>query len=585
MAPYTTVKKVTVTAKNAATHKIWPVLEDFIRVADAANIPVCGGAFGVLTYLIDSFNEVKDNKDAYARLRVALGSSVKDLSDFVSVLPTAYLSCSNERHAIIARDAIKTFDNDLQHIHSLLQEQEKQNKRNRLSQMAYRAKIKGDIESCTARLQQSHQAFRVVTGSVVRTSPGETPYDEWQITGAKPLPSHAVGPMKPAVGILKNWWGNDNEEFVQARVDGEDRVVKLFRGERREKAFLDSLKFLQEHSLLDISDKHTYYAHTIKIWKCAVEMKEAVEFIIAQNRNVLANAPYDWASDYVQEIFKGAMVDGSGSITLDVPNTTAIQRYNTDRCEAYPMLNALHILKSYLSFSLMNVPTCRQLSQVLSKNPESVLSRNALEGAQLDSYQAIRSLRGSQLEPHFRWSLAETDALRHRPQPGDIGLIDLKRAAVMKKTEFRKICVMNEVKIFWEVDPPVNEAFEMTQISDGIYREMSLEDMEITFTGTLARTEGDTRLFVRKAKRLADENGAIIEDLVFVNETYGGVCFDDISPSFISQLPHPLSFYLHLDEDSVRYYWTFSSTPLSSEEMMAEKPMLDAMGIPRTHLM
>ncbi|KAG8904168.1 hypothetical protein FRB99_002149 [Tulasnella sp. 403] len=274
MAP-TTVKEITATMKNAATNKVWPVLEDLIRIADAADIPVCGGVFGALTFLIDSFDEVKDNKAAYGQLETTLARSVKDLKDFVSVLPATYLSDSSERHAVIARDAIKTFDrrvslvallycypiltllalcttfkSDLECLRNLLKEQAKQNKRNRLSRLTYRTKIKGDIDACMAQLERSHQAFRdavskVVAGSVTRVLSGGEPYDEWKITGAKCLPPHAIGQMKPAPSIPNR--GRSDVEFVQAEVDGVVRVVKLFRGRAREKVFLDALRFFQEH--------------------------------------------------------------------------------------------------------------------------------------------------------------------------------------------------------------------------------------------------------------------------------------------------------------------------------------------------
>ncbi|KAG8898108.1 hypothetical protein FRB99_007667, partial [Tulasnella sp. 403] len=88
----------------------WPVLEELIRIAEAADIPLCGGSFGVVTYLIDTFNAVQDNKETYAELQQSLENYTKTLKDFVSVLPATYLSRSSERHAVIARDAIKTFD-------------------------------------------------------------------------------------------------------------------------------------------------------------------------------------------------------------------------------------------------------------------------------------------------------------------------------------------------------------------------------------------------------------------------------------------------------------------------------------------
>ncbi|KAG8892671.1 hypothetical protein FRB99_002545, partial [Tulasnella sp. 403] len=159
MAP-TTVRHIATTVKDTATQKVWPILEDLVRVADAANLPVCGGVFAALTYLIDSFDEVQDNKDAYTQLNTTLESYTKTLNDFVSVLPVADLLHSNKRDAVIAREAIKTFDGDLQCVLALAQLQKTYNKRGPLLRCVYRKKIKGDIEACARQLEQSHRSFR-----------------------------------------------------------------------------------------------------------------------------------------------------------------------------------------------------------------------------------------------------------------------------------------------------------------------------------------------------------------------------------------------------------------------------------------
>ncbi|KAG8900778.1 hypothetical protein FRB99_005768 [Tulasnella sp. 403] len=106
----TSAGNVAATMKHVATLRVWPILEDLIRIADAADIPICGGVLGVMTYLIDLFNEAQDNKDAHAQLKSTLESYMKTLNDFVSVFPPAYLSHSKAQDATLARDAIRAFD-------------------------------------------------------------------------------------------------------------------------------------------------------------------------------------------------------------------------------------------------------------------------------------------------------------------------------------------------------------------------------------------------------------------------------------------------------------------------------------------
>ncbi|KAG8896004.1 hypothetical protein FRB99_000223, partial [Tulasnella sp. 403] len=259
--PPVAMKSATATMKNTATQKVWPVLEDLIRITGAAGIPMCSAAFRVLSYLIDAFDEVQDNKDTYAQLQTSLGSYTKTLNDFVSVLPTAYLSRSNKRDAVIARDAIKAFDSDLKLVFGLARQQEMYNKRSALLRCAYRKKIKSDIEACMRQLDRSHQAFR------------------------KPLPPHVIGRMKPHAGT---WYWGGFQDFVEAEVDGKDRVVKLFRGEKGEQAFLDAMRFLQKTSMIHMQTYHEYM--------------EGAEFVVTSNRDLLDNLPRYEVNQYVERV-------------------------------------------------------------------------------------------------------------------------------------------------------------------------------------------------------------------------------------------------------------------------------------------
>ncbi|KAG8893428.1 hypothetical protein FRB99_001946 [Tulasnella sp. 403] len=582
----TTVENVARTVKVTAARKVWPILEDLIRVADAANIPVCGGAFGVLTYLIDAFNEVEDNKDAYAQLEVILESYTKTLNDFVSVLPTSYLSSSTKRDAVIARHAIKAFDGDLQRVLALAKQQEIHNKRSHLLRCAYRKRIRDDIEECMRQLEQSHRSFHdaasnVLLAKVSYISSRTDHCDEWGITGTKSLPPHAIGRMKPYHGI-RAWCGRG--EFVEADVDGTDRVVKLFRGEKGERAFLNALAFLQKNSgpYLQIygysagasipfivfhsgalvsfrdfiwhsmGDSRTPDEHIMRVWKCAVEMKEAVEFIATSTKDDTRNLPPG-----------GAMVDASGSMIMDVSATHTIQCYATRCAGAIPIFSLKQALLLYFGASLAFIPTCQRLTQALETEGERTITRKTFEDPQFDPHQMVRSI-----PPGF-CMMGRDNRVTHLDMAhlGDIYLFDRKRAAVTRQVKFSKIGVVDKVKVGWTVHPYPPQMWEASQVSDGIYR-----------------TGGNTRLFAKKAKKLADELGALIEDIYYPIEIAGSVSFNEPLSSLTSQSSRPISLFLHLDEHPIRSYWSFSNLPLTSEEMMAEKHSVDAVGVPRLHI-
>ncbi|KAG8890168.1 hypothetical protein FRB99_003909, partial [Tulasnella sp. 403] len=416
----------------------------------------------------------------------------------------------------------------------------------------------------------------VIAGKVSRTVDGGAPYDEWGIVGAKALSPDAIGRMESFPGFRNKYWLYDYEEFVKAEVDGADRVVKLFRGAKGEKAFLKVLKFLQKHrevgpqfqiyghsagastpfivfhsgalfSFTDfiwysMSDLHTHHEHMIRVWKSLVEVTEAVEFVAKCSRvDLFTNVPEWPVGRYFRE---GAMVDKSGSITIDVLDTTTTQAYGGEWPEARsPTSDMVPELAGHLASRLIRVPTCQRLYRALIRTPYTVLSRTAFDVARLNPYEAIRSLPRSRFDPQSDWLLRKE--VWHAGQLCDIGVVDHKRTAIAKRPEFRKIGVIDELQVSWQIRLWSTEIFEMTEISDGVYRfvellllrvldhlfidktsltrfaltlgdgELPLRDVEIWFNGSIIRTEGDTHLFTRKAKKLAGEHNVAVEGIYF----------------------------------------------------------------------
>ncbi|KAG8901522.1 DEAH-box ATP-dependent RNA helicase prp43, partial [Tulasnella sp. 403] len=210
-----------------------------VDLAAAANIPVCGGAFGVASHVIGMINSVRDSKLQCYELLATLDESCAMIDRFTRAMDPKYIECSNDPTAEIARQAIERLQDDLKEVLLIVEEELDQQLWRRLLRSSY---ITEEIARCKERLERSDTRFRtdisfVTAGNVRRLGYG-VPYDEFRIMGAKALRHDAVGEMEP-IPLL------EGEGFMHTEVDGKRRVVRQF---HREEDFLWELKFLQRHA-------------------------------------------------------------------------------------------------------------------------------------------------------------------------------------------------------------------------------------------------------------------------------------------------------------------------------------------------
>ncbi|KAG8893267.1 hypothetical protein FRB99_002094 [Tulasnella sp. 403] len=273
---------------KAQVAKRWPALEKLIRLADAANIPICGGVFGVATQVIDIINvserrlsaghalilgqkSVGDSKSACHDLLITLERYSELLDNFTKVMDTSYIRTSNEPPAEIARSSMVRLQGDLAEVLTIVQ---KQSSHSTFRRFVSSEEIAGEVVRCKERLAASYNMFMVrglicmsnpvlnvlqanvalvTAGTVQRVHSGGS-YDAFKILGAKQLSSDAVAEMEPLeepsyeihsgnltpVPLIKK----EKMELVTAEVDGKKRVVRLYRGD--EDAFLRHLRWLQQ---------------------------------------------------------------------------------------------------------------------------------------------------------------------------------------------------------------------------------------------------------------------------------------------------------------------------------------------------
>lgn len=110
--------------------KAWIGLESLIRLADAADIPFCGGAFSIAAEVIGAFNvsispyhicgrlplakhigpqAINEVRPGYTRLVEAVSAHSDTLWEFVESMSPEYLKNSEETPAVLGRKAIEDF--------------------------------------------------------------------------------------------------------------------------------------------------------------------------------------------------------------------------------------------------------------------------------------------------------------------------------------------------------------------------------------------------------------------------------------------------------------------------------------------
>ncbi|KAG8896538.1 hypothetical protein FRB99_008851 [Tulasnella sp. 403] len=242
-----------------AAKLVWTSLEELIKLAHAAQIPVCGGAIGVARELIDIFNAVGDNQKACMDLLKATaqhGEMVWQLTG----------STSGNRS-----ECLRGFGSELDNVKRLVQMQVL---RGRVARFILRKELSGEIRDCKERLVVAHQAFKDAISNIVVANTHETnlallrnqaaivPQDPFRIMGARALNCYdveIVGNMEDSRIPGSFWTG-----MVTVKIDEAMFVAKVYRD--TEAQFLrDIVRLAKLHYvrlLAIVIDDSTYHAST-----------------------------------------------------------------------------------------------------------------------------------------------------------------------------------------------------------------------------------------------------------------------------------------------------------------------------------
>ncbi|KAG8905815.1 hypothetical protein FRB99_008180 [Tulasnella sp. 403] len=333
--------------KPQTTKVVWASLEKLIVLANAAQIPLCGGAFGVAKELIDMFNSADDNRKAchdLLRLTAQYGETVWQ---FVQALSPDYIKDSTDRQAEVARTAIRHFGSELDSVKRVVYMQTLKGK---IARFILSSGLRDDVEECKQRLVAAHQAFKdavlnivvanthETNGAVSRTQDATVPPDRFKIMGARPLSCHDV----EIVGNVEDsrTTGSFWTKMVTVRVRDKTFVAKVYSD--MEDRFVRDLKRLARVQRIHLPRVYGHchesetpfivlYGETFipvmtypesffkksrldggtcicSSWKMLLDLRDAAQFLV---ENSIKMSPRE-----ARKIFQDAKIDDTGDIII-----------------------------------------------------------------------------------------------------------------------------------------------------------------------------------------------------------------------------------------------------------------------------
>ncbi|KAG8900723.1 hypothetical protein FRB99_005796 [Tulasnella sp. 403] len=571
------------------------VLQELVQLAQAAQIPLCGGALTIASKLLSTCQRVSDNQAAYEQLASVLGRYAKTLTDFISVLEPGYLSNSPDRHAAVARDAIATFNADLLSVDTMV---ERNAKRRWWKRWFRGSRIAEEITQCTQHLNDSHTAFHDAVSNVIAggiTHVLRYNHDDFGITGTKPLAPDAVGPMVP---IRFRSHEKPLKNLVQTVVEGKTRAVKLYCGPSGEERFLRDMRFLQRNAgpyfqvfgysrrarppymvlhsarltgfrtFLASKARYVYSsidANTIAVWKMLLDMTSAVDFILENNPDITGTC--------MMNLIINPMVDERNQLVLALPgwvDEDASWKISSGASQVVAKIWHPRLLRVLPSFG-----------QLVFSKPRTIL--NTDEHVDSDLAGALARLNSwnvpcRQRPLHVPWRGASL---------GDVGILDWDESDRQAQPEFKKVERL-VLPLTWDVAVERGSAY-LSQVSTGIFRlalpasfgeEVRSELLHIDFewASSLEKTDDAWLLVAQEAQRLAALHGVPPENFIFTVDEVGYLSVNVPRVSTWPSGENPLSLFIHLDETPVRAYWTFSTQPLDEVTANLQKPDMVSRG-------
>lgn len=586
------------TAVSRRTIRVMPVVlvatQETLKLAQAAQIPLCAPAFNIALEILNIFQAVKDAASATNELLQTIHVYNETVGHMVEILSSDYLENSEEVQARIARSSIAEFEKAMSSVKTTLD--------NAMAQRTWKrainnSQIKADIGDCTRRLVAAREKFNSSTMMVIlantRSEQPRTAIDEFRIPGATPL-----RPMDIKLGSVVKHYGTLNNTHETtfwtdtriAMVRGEKKLVKLYtQKDGGEEAFLRDMRSLGQNlwpnlpAILGYCRKASVpfiafetsgvqrFGRFIKmlvlrepdtavpkVWRMLVNLRDAAAFIVRNEPGIDARL--------IEDAVREPSVDENGEIILaPLPE---VEGEFKDFKWSVEGLDPNDLIFGYWTSECLDgsARPLRTLGFALSGETEATLDAEIFSMDELPDI--LHNLWPTPANRALRWFIHHPDPLA----PGDIGKFVIQEdgnwtfcrlGSVADDLGGVKMAFQEDVACDYKCVAENTVRFSFDPFEEGDSHNAVLKyGFRTSWTNTLHEKEATWEFLLANAQNLAERYGTTPEELVLITETSGDIESEPFE-DFDESLTRPIYYYLHFSHKGhiIEAYWSFEDTP------------------------
>ncbi|KAG8902303.1 hypothetical protein FRB99_004642 [Tulasnella sp. 403] len=532
--------------------------------------------------------DVSDGDVACVELLSVVGQYTEIITGIINAMNEDYIHHSDDPQAKMAREAIPTFQRNLEDTKEFLASYMKGNWFSRYTKC-------GDIENYAEQADTAQKQFKSSVREITRINVNAIRELVFlsRIAGAKQIPLGDICITKigyNTTGRVRsdNFW----EEIVEARIENQVRLVKVYDTSRTGiSTFLQELKHLAMNRFIPYLLNQAKVNNTVNLltaWSMLIDMKDAATFIYENNSTM--SLPYT----SLKKVIERAVVDEAGRVMIALPSKVATTRVTTRKSDC--STKAVQYWRWNLKWP--RARAYRALSLALFENADTVLSTKRLIPETVDEASHMLRQWWSQ-SPEDRYTSWCADTY-DKPVPGDIGILerpDLRRfrklgnvAAELggTRTVIRspspKFAELNWADQFSGNPGPGVYQFTVPprkEQAEGFRRPTWTIDMQWCCEMENRHLEWD--FLLKNAKRLGQEHGISPSDIILVTETVMVLYFEHENlRGLVDGAEAAMHYRVHIDGNGLltHQYWSLDDKLLTPKEVPQLTPSMTELGCP-----
>ncbi|KAG8894057.1 hypothetical protein FRB99_001550, partial [Tulasnella sp. 403] len=575
-------------------------LHQVVRLVDAAQLPFCSTATGILVEIINMLEAVDENRSTSDEILHKIGDYAAVLNEFIAGMGPDYLAQSADQRAIIARESVADFISHLVRVRNKLTVLNRQSWQ---FQFWFGVHIKDELQALCDELNTAHISFKdrlanLVASDTRKANEGDhQPRPKLTIAGAKHLTPHDlfVVPMPGPSG------GGSWSNIAIAKYSGTSKVVKLYPPRAGGyAAFLRDLLDLDRniscnvpsifgycdssevpYIVLRTSRVMPFREYVIKegisataqtvvnLWKMLIDIRTALDFL--RSNWLEDDSPVSYMS--VSDCLNSIAVDDRGRALLPpLPRPSPGIRFP-------PCDGSISVISERYKVFFVHprIPKLHALGYALAGNGAGVFDTDIRTFK--DHGLLMHALRNWRPAPDARtlWWQATGFPRTSAFLPGDIGVADYRPGASVTFKKLGNIAKeLGGLSLFQKSSSHPNR----TQVSPNVFRSVFQPNNNYVCCGWSLRVShwnNRWEYLAQHATRLGAKYGVPPEDLILVTESTSSARLHDLD-KLGSCLTSPLYWYTHILIEDGSYshsYWS----PLPYPDETAAINIQDEYGI------